>query len=185
MAHSFDRLEQAARRYWPTVQFRDIRKDELKGYLRTLTNPCVSIAITCSCWKGNILQQRGVKYPAAEEEAARTEELQRGQVLMKKDLCWKKKKSSQWLTGLGPAGLEILGIFIRRDARPEHALLSLAGAFSIPKPCHQGKSQDLVRLCFLSLMGQNYLQEHNYSKSWCLWLFHTGAGGSNSPALCN
>lgn len=66
MASSFERVEQAAHRYWPTVQFREITEDELQGYLRTLTNPRISIAITCSCWKGNILQQTGVKYPAAE-----------------------------------------------------------------------------------------------------------------------
>lgn len=39
MASSFERVEQAAHRYLPSVQRREMTKDELQGYLRSLTNP--------------------------------------------------------------------------------------------------------------------------------------------------
>lgn len=112
MASSFRRVEQAAHGYQPTVQFREITEDELQGYLCTLTNPRVSIAITCSCWKGNILRQTGVKYPAAEEEAESAKELQWGQVLMKEDLCWEKKAVAVW-QGWALAGRKALTFSFR------------------------------------------------------------------------
>lgn len=55
MASWFARAEQAAHEYQPAVQFREVTDDELQTYLCNLTNPHVSIAITSSCWKGNIL----------------------------------------------------------------------------------------------------------------------------------
>lgn len=60
MAGSFGRLEQAARRDQPCVQFREMTKDELKGSPQTLPNPCVLTAIACSCCEDNISQQRGL-----------------------------------------------------------------------------------------------------------------------------
>lgn len=75
MASSFERIEQAAHQYQPSAQGREMTKDELWGYLCCLTTPHVSITIS-SCWKDNILQQTGVKYPAAQEEAGKAKELQ-------------------------------------------------------------------------------------------------------------
>lgn len=89
MASLFERVEQAAHGYQPTVQVREIPKDELQGYLCTLTNPRVSIAITCSCWKGDVLRQTGVKYPVAEEEAERTTV----RASVNEGLCRKKRKA--------------------------------------------------------------------------------------------
>lgn len=150
MASSFARAEQAAHGYRPTVQFRKITDDELQTYLCSLTNPHVSIAITSFCWKGNILQQTGVKYPAAEEEAGSA--AVRASVNEGRFLLEKKIKSSHRLTGLGPDGQESPDIFILRDQCPECILLSSDAAFSIPNVAT--KERDTIR-CFLSLIGQN------------------------------
>lgn len=128
MASSFGWAEQAAHWYHPAAQFRQITKDELQGYLHTLTNPHFQTALTCSCWKGNILQQTGVKHPAAEEEAERAEELHWGQVLMKEDLCWEKKAITAWrdwvLTGRGALTFSFRGTYVQSECSSPWTLLA-------------------------------------------------------------